>query len=1544
MQAQKIFFRITKFLGKAILWLLLVLIALVAVIHLPIVQKQVTHRLSDYLSSRIGSRVHIEGIDFSIRANLVLKNLEVWDREQTSIFSIQKAEISSSIFGLLKGDYIIDDIRISGVEGKLIQGREGLNIQFILDAFISDQDQATKSSAVKIQFKRIELEDVVFKYTSIPDGITLAGNLGRFMITEAEFSTNPTKIKAGKISLQHTVVNTVSTGYPNVENATFIAHDNQTIRPDFGTGIVFEVNDLEFDDNDFSFHRGSVIDTRKFDASHIALSDIQIRLSDFLMNEDTLAVGLKSLSVQLPGFTLDDARADIKLNRDQLSLSGIRVVSDSNMVTANLKAWYESNLLKDVDHLNVEFDASGKINPEVASYFFSDSVMNYFRSWKTTELALEGDYSAGKGEIKTLALTTKNSFLQADGMVFDVFNLEKLYWKDLVVNASIGSDFKNILTPFLPKINLPPDLRMQLMSSGNLKNTYLDGNIFTTWGDLKAIGKLTKQTNQVGIDMNLTGRQVDLRQWMNISWLGPIQLEASAKGIIGDEQNIEINGSITEVSILDQSVHDITFKSTTRQNDATINVSIEDLEYCSKISSEISFVGPLSFANTVQLNEFRLGRLLRMDSTLIISGSTKSKIIIDQSSLEGYVEGNNIFLQNQSRKHSIDTLNFHALVSPTASQIKFFTEKAKANLVSNFDINQSSNLIQTWSENIRKGYQNNFVPSGTRTLKFDLEIENASLIHLLGIKMDEFSSFRVEGEMDEQKQSIALQATSGKLKGYGISLDTLNTNLATFQRSVNGSTNVKNLFYNAHQLGNLDFDVLSKGDTAITNLRLSNDSIAVFGLSARVLSDDSGAFVYPDKFLLFDRGYSLDSGNPVHLSNSNVVFNRFKITRDSMSIDLDGDLSAFDVSFKNIDVTLLNFLLSEDSAVINNGHLNGDVSYSANQQINLKANIDNLSIYHSSPLTITATAKSDGGQIPFEFLLTNESNRIDMKGQYSSNNTEVDATLFLDVNNLELFGFLVSDFVDEMKGSLKGDVRIGGPIRTPEFKGYLQFLDAKLTTLNPKLTFKLKNDRITLDRSSLVFNNFSLYDEEDQPLTVNGSLSTKDYESFSYDLRLNTDNYTLLNKPDSTSGRFSGKLVIGSDIKLQGNSKDTKVEAKLKIRNATNLTFISSRDEIGLLKAEGVIDFVDPLLLLDSAALENSASYYDSLIASLPDFNLNSTIDVEDDALLRIVIDAQSGDYIEVSGGSSLDLGYDRTGNLRLSGNYTIKNGVYRLSFYDLVKKNFTLVQGSSINWNGSPENGDLNIKAVHTVQSNSLGLIGHEIGENEKSIYKRSLDYEVGININGTIENPIISFSLDLPNEEKTSYPVLANKLDRLRQPEYESELNKQVFGLLVLGGFLPETSGSDINSSLIATTALSNSVNSLLASQLNRVASQYIKGVNIDVGIQSFSDYSAPGGKTQTAMDFRVSKSVMDDRLSFEIGGDFDINQDQSGANTGSKSYRGDIAIIYDLTGNGDKQLKLFNNETYDIIYQEIRNTGISVIFIREFAGKEKKENKAK
>jgi hypothetical protein len=868
-------------------------------------------------------------------------------------------------------------------------------------------------------------------------------------------------------------------------------------------------------------------------------------------------------------------------------------------------------------------------------------------------------------------------------------------------------------------------------------------------------------------------------------------------------------------------------------------------------------------------------------------------------------------------------------------------DDGKGTLNANFDVRDLQGVLQTWRGNIFNLSNPSYPAAGQRAIAFNFQLDNAHPFRQLGIDIDEFSDMTVAGEFDEQKQTAALRATGEHFRGFGVSADTLNTTLVTLRDSVIVEMNAMDLSYNSIYLGNLDLDLHTEGDTAIMKLLVSDDSISRLSFESRILRADSGILIYPDKLLALGNDYILDRKNPVYITQNNILLDHFLITRDDGHIALDGDLQAFDIDLANIDLTTVSHMLSLDSAIIKYGLLNAKISYIDNQQIDLLARIDSLCLYNSRPLTITVNALSDETRVPFDFLLNSAAGKVNITGQYFLDSNDLDASVLVDVNNLKNFAFMVSGIVDEMDGAVKGNATVSGPIRNPSLNGSLRLLDAGFTTSSPKFRFKVTDDTIAIRNSSLLLKDFILYDQENNSLAISGYVNSPRYKSINYDLQLNTEKYTLINNSDSVNNKLSGLLVIGGDLSITGNDKDTHVQADVTVKDTTALTFTVYNDDIKLLNSDGIIDFVDPLSVTDSTGPEQSSYFYDSLIASLPEFNLNSRIAIQENAEIRIVMDAQSGDYIQASGGATLELGYDRTGNLRLSGDYTIKEGVYGVSFYNLVKKNFQLVPGSSINWSGSAENGSLNVKAVYTVRSSSIGLIGNEIGENEKSTYKRPLPYEVGINIEGTIKNPLVSFSLDLPQDEKVNYPALANKLDRLKQPEFQSELNKQVFGVLVLGGFLPETSGFDINENLIATTALSNSVNSLLSSQLNRFARQYIKGVDIDVGLQSYSDYSAAGGKTQTSMDFRVTKRLADDRLSFEIGGDFNLSQDQSGTNTGDKNFRGDVAIIYDLTDKGNKKLKLFNNETYDIIYQEIRNTGISLIFIREFDKNRKSKN---
>ena len=125
----------------------------------------------------------------------------------------------------------------------------------------------------------------------------------------------------------------------------------------------------------------------------------------------------------------------------------------------------------------------------------------------------------------------------------------------------------------------------------------------------------------------------------------------------------------------------------------------------------------------------------------------------------------------------------------------------------------------------------------------------------------------------------------------------------------------------------------------------------------------------------------------------------------------------------------------------------------------------------------------------------------------------------------------------------------------------------------------MQDDTVTLNNSGILLKNFKIYDQEHNPLSISGHLNSKDYESYDYDLQLHTDKYTLMNEPDSASRRLSGLLVIGSDIKLTGNEKDTNIKANVTIKDTTALVVLGSTDDTKLLSSEGIVDFIDPELL-----------------------------------------------------------------------------------------------------------------------------------------------------------------------------------------------------------------------------------------------------------------------------------------------------------------------------------------------------------------------------
>src|SRR5690606_39726460 len=72
---------------------------------------------------------------------------------------------------------------------------------------------------------------------------------------------------------------------------------------------------------------------------------------------------------------------------------------------------------------------------------------------------------------------------------------------------------------------------------------------------------------------------------------------------------------------------------------------------------------------------------------------------------------------------------------------------------------------------------------------------------------------------------------------------------------------------------------------------------------------------------------------------------------------------------------------------------------------------------------------------------------------------------------------------------------------------------------------------------------------------------------------------------------------------------------------------------------------------------------------------------------------------------------------------------------------------------------------------------------------------------------------------------------------------------------------------------SSVRNSVSQLLSSQLNKLASDLIQGVELDFNLQSEQDYLTGSGQNRTDLNVGISKMLFDDRLKITIGSNFEV-----------------------------------------------------------------------
>lgn len=573
--------------------------------------------------------------------------------------------------------------------------------------------------------------------------------------------------------------------------------------------------------------------------------------------------------------------------------------------------------------------------------------------------------------------------------------------------------------------------------------------------------------------------------------------------------------------------------------------------------------------------------------------------------------------------------------------------------------------------------------------------------------------------------------------------------------------------------------------------------------------------------------------------------------------------------------------------------------------------------------------------LSFELQLRDSISDMYAVGTYDRPDDYMNVTLEMHRLDMEYIeGFALGE-LDETRGFVSGVAEIEGQLAEPELSGQLEFHEVELTLPRLGSRFAIDGQELFLSNSGVQFENFTITDASGVPARVNGRITAEfDQGNHEVDLQLSTQGFRAIDTTAADNPLFFGRVLLDADARVVGLVNEATLEGNLGLRSGSNVTFVMPEQDAAIDATRGIIRFVDDDLSESGAA--NGAAGIGGRTNAQPQplvggVEVGVNVQVDSDTQVTMVVDQASGDRLVLRGGGQFSLAVDRSGETSLTGAYTISGGEYQLSFQNIVRRNFRILPGSNVTWVGDPFDAQLNVTAEYSLRASPASLVGAYLTEQETAAYRRALPFQVLLELQGAMSEPEISFQLDMPQAERGALAgTVYNRLQQLN--ENEAERNRQAFALLVFNQFLGEEfTGFDQGAAV--TGGARSSAARLLSQQLNIISARVIPGLDLAFEIESYEEIGEEGSEGRTELHVQLSRQFLDDRVSIELGGQFELEGERSeGEDTGD--FAGDIVVEYLITEDGRYRIRGFRrNEYQGPIEGTQATTGVALVYTRTF-----------
>ncbi len=1390
------------------------------------------------------------------------------------------------------------------------------------------------------------------RYNSVPDSLLATIGIGDFKL-EVPQADLPGKsiditqlsLKDSEIFIQTPLEATSSGGNSQAGKPTVFSWPEYTIT----------ARDIDLNDTGFRYVTGKVSGNRTgVNPNDLDLRDISLQIGSAAYQPENVSLHLDSLSFGEPGgFRLDNMAFDLVLDDSKTSVSGLSVNTSNSTVSGRMDLQYASfrDLLEKPGKSTVELNFPDfAIDLKDLLYFQPKLAGNEY-----VEKAITNKFSGhimAAGTLERMELPQvqiewgTNTSLSAKGELRHITQPDSLSFDLNAIRAqTTREDLLNFVSEEKTGMSLPKTVDISAAIMGTPAAFSGEAHIDIPEGSAKIVAGYNGREKKYNGNISLDSLQLGILT--KNSQLGKLSgnLEFAGGGTTLNDLDLQFSSAISQLGfrdyiftglVVDGSIDHgkgeigLRYKDSNLNMDARANVVLDSVD--SKIDLDMKLSGADLQALGITSEDIRTGFHIKANFNGNQDNFGLKALLSDAVAV---YDGN---------QYQLGEVDLSSNITPTNTEVGVKSDFLTADLSSN---TSPEGLIAALKQQFRN-YFHDGAPglAVSDSVKFHMDAvlrPKPALTDVFFRKIENLDSVTVVADYDEVTGNMAMEMHLPAVNYAGIAIDSLNIIAKGTKEDLSFTAGLSNMTADPVAVKKTIFKGTLRNKILELDFEAMNDADRLMHLAADMVitKDTISLHLNPRDFILNQREWNVPDNNLLRIADKHLGFRDMVLSRANQQLELSNTMA--DVQAAHIGITFTDFRLQTFLSLLNPeealaaGQVNGEFvienPYGATGLL-ADFTIDSLKLLQKplGKLTLNASSKSKG-DYDFNLTLRDPGVDIDLTGEYAAADTGAALNLELGINKLDMQrveAFSMGS-IRESNGIISGKIAVSGTTAKPQYTGKLEFdqIDFKVAMLNSR--FKLSEEYLDIDTRGIYFDNFEIEDANDKKMHIDGSVFTEQLFNPGFDLKVVANEFLLLNSTEKDNELFYGIASIDTDVKVGGTLQAPVVEGKLKIRKVTDVTYVVPESQLDVQERDGVVIFVnrqEPDAILTATEETEAPQVFQ-------DTRIKAFIEIADDSDFHIILDKRSGDNLQISGSAELNLDVEPNNRVSLSGRYELDSGHYETSLYNLVKRRFEINPGSSISWQGDPTDARLDITATYSLETSVAPLMSAVTSGQDASItgkYRQVLPFLVYLKVNGRLLQPELSFALDMPeNVQGTFGGTVYTRVQQLNSQE--AELNKQVFSLLALNRFFPD-SGSDGSSGGTAALARDN-VNKVLSGELNAFSDRIFgnTGFELDFNLDSFTDYQGETPQDRTQLNINASKKLFDDRLIVTAGSAVDV-EGSAQTTQDPTPLIGNVSLEYLLTENGRYRLKGFRkNEFQNIIDGQLIVTGVALIFNREF-----------